>query len=218
MGRKQKQYHFIYKTRNIINEKYYIGMYSTDNLEDGYIGSGKYLRRSINKYGKENFKLEIIEFLSDRSLLIKREKELINEESLKDKMCMNLRNGGQGGYYNSEHYKKTSKMGGDIHANKLKHNKKYREEVIERLTISSRKNWININFREKILKNLGFKNKKHSEESKKLIGEKNSIKQKGENNSQYGTIWITNGIENKKIKKESEIPHSWFKGRTLNRK
>ena len=29
----------------------------------------------------------------------------------------------------------------------------------------------------------------------------NSIKQKGENNSQFGTGWITNGVENKKIKK-----------------
>ena len=41
MARKEKQYHFIYKTTNIITERYYYGMHSTDNLEDGYLGSGK---------------------------------------------------------------------------------------------------------------------------------------------------------------------------------
>lgn len=51
MARKEKQYHFIYKTINIINNKYYIGMHSTDDLNDGYVGSGKRLWYSINKNG-----------------------------------------------------------------------------------------------------------------------------------------------------------------------
>ena len=57
MGRKQKKYHFIYKTTNLINDKFYIGMHSTDDLNDKYIGSGKRLWYSINKYGINNFKL-----------------------------------------------------------------------------------------------------------------------------------------------------------------
>ena len=35
----------------------------------------------------------------------------------------------------------------------------------------------------------------------------------GKNNSQYGTVWITNGTENKKIKKNTEIPNGWYLGR-----
>lgn len=39
--------------------------------------------------------------------------------------------------------------------------------------------------------------------------------QKGSNNSQFGKISITNGIENRMIKKEDPIPTGWKKGRTL---
>lgn len=40
----------------------------------------------------------------------------------------------------------------------------------------------------------------------------------GSNNSQYGTRWITNGIENQKIKKTDNIPEGWNIGRTLKSK
>ena len=61
-----KKYHFIYKTTNLLSGKYYIGMHSTDDLNDGYLGSGTLLRRSLNKYGKENHSIEILEFLNSR--------------------------------------------------------------------------------------------------------------------------------------------------------
>ena len=35
----------------------------------------------------------------------------------------------------------------------------------------------------------------------------------GSNNSQYGTMWITNGTANRKIRKEDVIPEGWGKGR-----
>ena len=77
--------------------KYYIGMHSTSNLEDGYFGSGKILKRSLNKHGKNNHLIEILEFLEDRSSLKKRENELVNESLINDQMCMNLQLGGEGG-------------------------------------------------------------------------------------------------------------------------
>ena len=58
--------------------------------------------------------------------------------------------------------------------------------------------------------------KKHKQESKDKIGLKNSVHQKGQKNSQYGTCWITNGQENKKIKKENLdiwISKGYYKGR-----
>ncbi len=58
--------------------------------------------------------------------------------------------------------------------------------------------------------------KKHSDESKRKIGEKNSINQIGEKNSQYGTCWITKEGKNMKIKKElleDYLKNNWIKGR-----
>lgn len=65
-----------------------------------------------------------------------------------------------------------------------------------------------------------WKNKKHTEKSKKLIGEKNSKHQMGEGNSQYGTCWIYNEKkkENKKISKDELnkwINNGWLKGRKI---
>ena len=65
------KYHIIYKTTNLINGKIYVGMHSTDNLNDGYLGSGWILKQAIKKYGKENFKGEVLLVLSNRKLLYK---------------------------------------------------------------------------------------------------------------------------------------------------
>ena len=45
-------YHYFYKITNKLNNHYYYGIHSTDNLNDGYMGSGRKLRRAINKYKK----------------------------------------------------------------------------------------------------------------------------------------------------------------------
>ena len=38
----------------------------------------------------------------------------------------------------------------------------------------------------------------------------------GENNPSYGTMWINNGIENKKVSKSDSVPEGWTKGRQFN--
>lgn len=60
----------------------------------------------------------------------------------------------------------------------------------------------------------GFFGKNHTEEWKKNHSETMKEKQKGVKNSQYGTIWITNGTENKKMKKNLPLPEGWRKGRS----
>ena len=72
-------YYIIYKTTNLINNKNYIGMHSTNNLDDNYLGSGKLLLQDIKKYGKHNFKREVLEILNSEEEMIKREIEIVNE-------------------------------------------------------------------------------------------------------------------------------------------
>ena len=216
MPRKQHTYHFIYKTVNQVNGKFYIGMHSTSNLEDGYIGSGKRLWYSIRKYGRENFIMEIQEFLADRHSLKDREKEIVNEGMLQDPMCMNLAIGGHGGFINKEaaaaggrasRYRDLSKC---QHAfrEKFDSNDDFRNSVIEKIKTT--------HF-EKTGSNNGWKGRKHNDEFKKNISEKNSISQRGEKNSQFGLKWIHN-IElrqNKRIRKEEEVPDGWKLGRKM---
>lgn len=51
----------IYKTTCTVNNKIYIGQHKTDNIDDGYIGSGKLITSAIKKYGKNSFNREILE-------------------------------------------------------------------------------------------------------------------------------------------------------------
>lgn len=92
----KRKYHYIYKTTRF-DGKFYIGMHSTDDLEDGYQGSGTLLSRSIAKHGRDSHTTEILEFLESRELLRKREAQIIDEELLGNPKCMNLQLGGCGG-------------------------------------------------------------------------------------------------------------------------
>jgi hypothetical protein len=50
---------------------------------------------------------------------------------------------------------------------------------------------------------------------RRRFSEVQSISQSGEGNSQYGKIWITNGIETKKVRNKTDIPEGWVIGRTI---
>jgi len=76
--------HFIYKTTHK-NGKYYIGRHSTDNIEDGYVGSGKW---PLSIKDKSSLTREILEFVDDFDTLVKREGEYLTEHYGKPN-CMN---------------------------------------------------------------------------------------------------------------------------------
>ena len=51
--------HEVYKTTNKVNGRFYIGVHSTSSKLN-YIGSGKLLGLAVKKYGKSNFKKEVL--------------------------------------------------------------------------------------------------------------------------------------------------------------
>lgn len=194
MARPPHKFHYTYKITNIKNGKYYIGMHSTSDLNDGYMGGGKRITNSIRKHGKENHKKEILEYLESRELLAAREKEIVNEELLNDPMCMNLCKGGHyydRGWTNEDRSKALEKI------KKLMKDpiwmKDHSKKISESLKNSKNKGHL-----------ISFLDKKHSEESKRKIGLSNKESQKGSRNSQFNTCWIKNEEQklNKKIRKE----------------
>jgi len=74
----KKKYYLVYKTTNLINGKIYIGKHETYNLDDGYLGSGKLLLRAIKKYGKVNFKREILFECLTRDEMNMKEAQIVN--------------------------------------------------------------------------------------------------------------------------------------------
>lgn len=73
-----RQY-FVYITTNLINGKQYVGDHFTDNLNDGYLGSGNRIKNAIKKYGKKNFKREILEFFNTKEKAFNGQEKYIKE-------------------------------------------------------------------------------------------------------------------------------------------
>ena len=96
-----KQYHYLYKITNKINNKIYIGIHSTNNLDDGYFGSDKYLKSSVAKYKKENFIKEILEWFDWRCEALHRESQIVTSEFIKRSNNYNRSIGGNGGLIGS---------------------------------------------------------------------------------------------------------------------
>ena len=224
-------YYYMYKITNIINDKVYIGVHKTSNLDDGYMGSGKYLKNAISKYGIENFEKEILKWFDSEEEMYSEEAELVNEEFVSRKDTYNIKNGGEGGWsyvnknnlnlyeqwhiikirkekYGDDCYSIMSKKG--IKALKEKYGDEWASIISKKATHA---------LKEKYPEGV-WKDRKHTEESKRKIGQANAIHQKGESNSQYGKCWIYNLElkENKKISKEDLqlwLDKGWIKGRKM---
>ena len=90
-----KAYNYIYKIMNQINGKIYIGKHSTDNLDDGYMGSGVLIKKAIQKYAIENFTKEYLAFCDTEEKLNWFEKFYIKKFNARE-VGYNLTDGGDG--------------------------------------------------------------------------------------------------------------------------
>lgn len=114
-----KKYNFVYQTKNLINNKLYIGVHKTDKLNDGYIGCGVSIKspkqnntpfqKAVQKYGKENFKLEILSFYDTYEECLEEEKFLVDILWVKDKNNYNVTTGGKQFLFPEEHFNNISR-------------------------------------------------------------------------------------------------------------
>ena len=201
--------YFNYITTNKINGKRYVGAHKTDNIDDGYLGSGKYLLRAIKKYGKESFTRKIINKTDTIEQAHKNEKFLVEVfETLVSNGYNISPTGGLGvlgscigelnGMYEKHHSGESIQNMREAHIGvplSEEHCKSISEALIGR------------EFSEEWRDNLrkAAKGVPKSEEHKKHIGD-----------NSRGTKWINNGKINKKVKEE-KLPEFLANGWKLRR-
>jgi hypothetical protein len=208
MPRRAKHHHYIYKTTCLVTGKFYVGMHSTDNLDDGYLGSGKILGYSRKKHGDENHRKEILEHCPSREALKLREKEIVNEELLASPLNINLKYGGEGGWdhiaVDVEVLKQRASKGGKASGHK--------NIAGARSCITSASKKQGLAKRASNGNPLTTSGLKFSEETKAKMASSGS----GSSNSQYDTCWVTNGSSAIKIKKQdlpSHLKNGFVRGR-----
>ena len=84
-----------YKITNLVTQEYYIGSHKTNNPYDSYMGSGVKIKHSIDIYGLENHRKDILSIFESREESLELEHKLVKEaKDSGDLLLLNITNGG----------------------------------------------------------------------------------------------------------------------------
>lgn len=203
-------YYTIYKITNQINGKFYIGSHKTKDLNDSYMGSGKYLKYAQEKYGIENFTKEILFVFDTPEEMYAKEAEIVNEDFLSEENTYNIKVGGFGGfdYINQAGknlYGKNGQPGYGGQNLPAGWNRVKTSAEIAKMSNTLREGYRTGRLIPP------FQGKTHTQETiSKLRGHD---RQTGTKNSQYGTMWINDGEVNAKQSVSEPIKDGWFAGK-----
>jgi len=197
----------IYKTRNILDGKIYVGQDIHNN--PNYLGSGVYICSAIKKYGKENFVKEIIDFAGSKEDLNEKEKYWIKFYNCKAPNGYNITDGGGGvaGFisWNKGLTKETNEGVKKISESKFgENNPAKRPEVREKLSQNHVGCIISEETKKKISRRLkGKKRKPFSDEWKRNLSDSLSGRTGlvGEKNPMFGKKRYHNEETRKKLRK-----------------
>ena len=173
----------IYRVANLINNKVYIGQ-TIKSLERRIVqhnssaknDSNYFFHKAIRKYGKDNFKWQVICICPDiKSLNEQEEYYILYYNSINPQNGYNLKNGGDN-YRLPDSIKKKI---GEAQLGKKNHNygKCHSEDTRKKISMTTIR---------KGIRPPSNKGKKHSEEAKRKI----SIALSGKNNPNYGKVGI----------------------------
>lgn len=216
-GTKVCMFFYLYKITNVVNGKIYIGVHKTLDLDDGYMGSGRLIKRAIAKYGTEHFVKTILETFSSSEEMFRREAQIVNKSFVDRSDVYNIVEGGKGGF----EY---------IHANRLNktpealvaHSSSYRTRIAADPALRSKlaaqlgaNRHKSVAARKERYPEGTWKGKRHTDDTKQRISESKLGKGEGVENSQHGTMWITDGAEQRKIPHSSQLPEGFVRGRVI---
>jgi len=198
-------------------------MHKTNNINDGYMGSGKLIKAAIKKYGLESFIKEILFIFDNESDMKEKEKELV----IISEQTYNLCPGGHGGFgyinANLHKWEGIHQRGRKLADRVLeeKYGLTWRTIVGKKGFKSRREKYPELSRKVAIRGNkegwFGFKDRKHNPETIKKMQKSKNV---GKQNSQYGTCWICNEEGNKKIQKKDldiYLNLGYVKGRIMHR-
>ena len=86
--------HIVYKTTNLVNNKIYIGIHSTNDINDGYLGSGRAFLDAVAFYGKQSFVREVLYVFDTREAAAKKEAEIVTSDFVLSENTYNIIVGG----------------------------------------------------------------------------------------------------------------------------
>jgi hypothetical protein len=220
----KNMYYTIYKITNKVNGKIYIGSHKTRNLDDTYMGSGKYLMRSMEKHGLDNFEKEIIFVFDNPELMYAKEAELVNEDFLAEANTYNLKLGGHGGY----DYINALGIQGFANSNVARKGRESTDSILHKrygdrwrteLANLANSPEASLKRKETRLRNgtVSDPSPMHTECAKRKRKETwaQTDFQKGANNSQYGRRWATDGSIVIRLNKAEELPDGFFYGKSI---
>jgi len=220
-----RTYNYVYRLTNTVTGMEYIGVHRTDNLNDGYMGSGKIIRRAVKKYGIDAFKKEILSQFATYMEALNEERRIVTKEYINKSNTYNLREGGYGRCeWSDQHrknfslYKKKQWQDSEWKQRMLHtvYTKERAMKISKSLTGRSRVNLQNKN-PEKIRKTaIAHTGMKRSEQAKKnmSVAALNALPEIKRLRSGIGCIYIHNPTTNevKRVDANTIIPPEWCRG------
>jgi len=96
---KEYKFYYVYQITNLVNGKIYVGVHAASSLKNSYLGSGTYLRQSIKKHGKDQFKKVILHICQTYDEALAIERHIVDKEFILRRDTYNSEIGGHGGKY-----------------------------------------------------------------------------------------------------------------------
>lgn len=147
--------YFLYKTTNLVNNKYYIGVHAGNVLDESYLGSGRLIKYAIKKYGRNNFKREILKTFNTIEEMFTEEGIVVNQGVVDDENSYNLCIGGLGGVFKSPEHLARIKAITTYYAN-TPEGKRVRSNNMKR---TNAKNWADSAYRKRMSEFVRTQNK-----------------------------------------------------------